>query len=403
MDTHEPGWDDPDKRRSVLGLVVAQVAVLSLWFSGSAVLPELAAELAPSETWQALFSAAVQAGFVVGALTSALTGLPDRFDPRRVFFAAAALASAANLALLAFPTGATAIALRLVIGAALAGVYPVGMKLAVGWGRSDRGLLVGLLVGALTLGSASPHAVAAFGGADWRWTIGLTSALALLGGLVVSQVALGPFHATSARFRPDVARKAWTDPDIRLVNLGYLGHMWELYAMWAWLGVALTVSFEGDMSGEDARFWARWATCGAIAVGAMGSVAGGFVADRIGKAEVTIGAMVASGTCALVAAMSFGGPPGWLAAVALVWGLMVIPDSAQFSATIADLAEPDEVGTLLTTQTCLGFGLTFLTVQATPSVAAAVGWPGAFAAMALGPVVGTAAMVRLRRRRVVGR
>ncbi len=228
-----------------LGLLgFCEVAALALWFSASAVLPSLRAEYDIGPTLASLYTSAVQAGFVAGTLLSAFLGLADRIDMRRFFMASTLLATTANAALLLLePTSALVVVCRFATGAAMAGIYPVGMKLATTWAKGDMGLLVGLLVAALTLGTGSPHLFNAFGGIDWRFTISATSLLALTAAIVINFVAIGPNHGKTPPFNPRSALKAYTTPSLRLANFGYLGHMWELYAMWAWLAVFLQVSF----------------------------------------------------------------------------------------------------------------------------------------------------------------
>jgi MFS family permease len=270
------------------------------------------------------------------------------------------------------------------------------MKIAVGWGTRDRGLLVGLLVGAVTLGSASPHLVALLGGADWRATVATASALAASGAVLALGARLGPHHARAAGFDPAALRLAWTNRRVRLAYLGYFAHMWELYAFWAWIAVATTTAFAAPL-GPDAPDAARLLTFSAIALGGLSCVPAGWLADRVGKARVAQAAMALSGLAGLAAALAFGGPVWLLAALVLLWGAAVIPDSAQFSALVADAAPPERAGSLMTLQTALGFLLTFFTVQAVPSVAAALGWPATLALMALGPAAGVEAMRRLIR------
>ena len=385
---------------SIAFLVLAEMAAMSPWFASAAVLPDMVREVAIPEVRQALLSSAVQAGFVVGALFVAISGIADRFDPRRVVAICAILTAIANGLLLVAPIGGDlAIGLRFATGALLAGVYPVGMKIAVGWGLRDRGLLVGLLVGALTFGSASPYLVAFLGGASWRPVVIAISILAALGGLLVLRASLGPHHAVSPRFTPSVLKLAWSDHRIRAAYLGYLGHMWELYAMWAWVAALAAASFAATVDAGTAQSLAKLTAFLAIALGGAASMGAGFLADRIGKAEVTIIAMAISGTAAVLTAVTFGGPVWVTAVVIVIWGIAVIPDSAQFSALVADNAPPEQAGSLLTFQTALGFALTILTVQGTPVLAAAIGWPWVAACLALGPVIGIVAMLPLRRSR----
>lgn len=387
------------KTRSILLLMIAEVCGMSLWFVSAAVLPGMMAEFPMSAGQQAALSTGVQGGFVLGALVLAVSGLPDRMDPRRLFAGCAVLAGFANLALLIVPPDTlAAVGLRILTGALLAGVYPVGMKIAVGWGSHDRGLLVGALVGAVALGSASPHLLALGGGADWRTTVMLASALAVLGGLLALGARLGPHHVKAAAFNPRAIATAWTNRGVRLAYIGYLGHMWELYAMWAWIGLIAAASYQMVMRPEEAVQLATLTAFLVIAIGAIVCVPTGWLADRLGKARIAFWAMVVSGGCAVLASLTFGGPVWLVLPVLLVWGASVIPDSPQLSALVADHAPADQTGSLLTFQTALGFALTMITVQLTPVLAGLWGWQTVLLIMALGPVVGTLAMRALMRR-----
>lgn len=390
----------PSKAFSISLLVLAEIAGMSLWFASAAVLPDMVREGEIAPFRQAMLSSGVQAGFVLGALISSIGGIADRFDPRRVFAISAILAALANTSLLVAPLGGDlAIAARCATGALLAGVYPVGMKIIVGWGIRDRGFLVGLLVGALTLGNGLPYLASFLGGAEWRLTITAVSLLAAAGGLLVLGVGLGPHHAKSPRFEPGAIRLAWTDRRIRSAYLGYFGHMWELFAFWAWIGTASAVSYKASIGAGAAESLGKLTAFLTIALGALACVAAGRVADRIGKAEVTIIAMAISGGAALLTALTFGGPVWLSLGLILIWGIAVIPDSAQFSALVADAAPPHLAGSLMTFQTAIGFALTILTVQLTPVLAGAVGWPAVLAGLAIGPALGIVAMLPLRRGR----
>lgn len=385
------------KGRAIALLVLAEVAGMSLWFVSAAILPDMVREAEISAVRQAALSSSVQAGFVAGALLSAILGLADRFDPRHVFALSAIAAGAVNGALILLPPGsALAILARGTTGALLAGVYPVGMKIAVGWGQKDRGFLVGALVGALTLGSAAPHLLAFAGGAGWRTTVAVASAAAIAAGALCLLVPLGPHHATAARFNARAIALAWTNRRVRLAYAGYLGHMWELYAMWAWIAVACAASYRATLAPVDAEALAKLTAFLAIASGGVTSVLAGLAGDRIGKAHVTIIAMAVSGSCALATAASFGGPVAVTFAVVVLWGASIVPDSAQFSALVADAAPPAQAGSLLTFQTALGFALTFVTVQVTPALATSLGWPAVLAGLSIGPALGIVAMVRLK-------
>jgi MFS family permease len=387
-----------DKTRTIGFLILATAAGMSLWFMTAAILPDITAEAGLSSAHQTLLSSAVQAGFVVGALIISISGAADRIDPRYVFATCAVGTAVANALLLVVPIGGnTAVALRFLTGGLMAGVYPVGMKIAVGWGMKDRGLLVGILVGALTLGKSVPYGLAWLGGTDWRLALGAGSALAAAGGLLVLLAKLGPHHRRAPAFRPGAIILAWTDRRIRSAYLGYFGHMWELFALWAWMSAAAAASYGATLGANTAVGLGKLTAFAAIAAGAPVCVLAGRIADTYGKAKVAMVSMAASGTLALATAASFGGPAGLTFALFVLWGIAVIPDSAQFSALVADFAPPEWTGSLMTFQTALGFLLTVATVQVSPVIAYAFGWPALLAALAIGPFFGVFAMLPLVR------
>ena len=377
-------------------ICAAELGALSLWFSATAVVPTLRTPwMSPAA--QAWLSMAVTIGFVVGTALSAALTLADYVGARRLFAISVAGGALANGALLlVIDDFSFVMACRFITGLAMAGAYPPGMKLAASWFVEDRGLAVGSLVGALTLGGALPHLFNGLGGLDWRPAIAATSLVAA--GSVVIMLAIvrdGPHLAGRAAFDPRAVGRLARTRSVLLANLGYFGHMWELYAMWTWIGLYLAQAFaRAGLPAAPGR--ASFATSAVIAAGGVGCVVAGLIADRIGRTATTMAAMVSSGTCAALIGFAFDSP-ALLVAVALVWGVTVIADSAQFSAAISELAPPAYVGTALSLQTCLGFLLTLVSVRLYPLVVETWGWKFSFLFLAPGPLLGTLAMALLRR------
>ena len=389
--------ESPRRWRALVLIASAELLAMSLWFSGSAVAPALRAEWGLSESGGAWLTLAVQLGFVIGTLVSALGNLPDVLSARRLFAASALLGAIANAGVAFAARGpASGMALRFATGFFLAGVYPPGMKIMASWFRRGRGLALGILVGGISLGKAFPYLVNALGSEHWRVNVLAVSGFAVLGGaLVLFFVEDGPFAAPAARFDFGQIAKVFGNRGVRLADFGYFGHMWELYAMWTWFPVFARESFA-------ARGLARPALAEMIAFlvigsGFVGCIVAGLAADRVGRTAVTSVAMAVSGACCLLIGFLFGGNPWLLLAVAAVWGASIVADSAQFSACVTELADPPYVGTALTVQTCVGFLLTMASIELVPRLVSAVGWRWAFAALAPGPFLGILAMQRLRR------
>ena len=382
----------------MLGVVsLAQFLGMTLWFSATAITPRLITEYGIAPNHAAWLTMAVQAGFVAGTLISAVANLADVLNARVLMFLGSLIGALTNAAVLVAPGGGSVIALRFLTGASLALVYPPGMKIAAGWFREGRGLALGILIGALTLGKAFPHLLTAMFGVEWRQPMLLVSALAIVGGtLVLVIVRDGPHVAATAPFDPHAIRKVLSSRGARLATLGYLGHMWELYAMWTWVAVFAAASFAASGMADPAAAGSLAAFL-AIGSGAIGCVLAGWVADRAGKARVAMWAMIASALAAALTLVVFGRSPVLLYALIMFWGFAVVADSAQFSALVSEHAPRDHVGTALTLQTCVGFLLTMVTIEALPRVAAASSWQFASLLLVPGPLLGAYAMLRLQR------
>jgi MFS family permease len=379
----------------LLLLASAQFLGMSLWFTASALAPRLQLLWGLSAQEAAWLTTVVQLGFVVGTGVAAVLNLADLF-PARFYFAVSALAAGlANLALVVVPGYGGALLVRFLTGLFLAGVYPPALKMVATWYRSGRGLAIGTVVGALTAGKAMPYLLRALGGVALAPVIVATSAAAAVAALSVAVgYRDGPYPFPRHPFSWRLAGTVLRDRSTRLVTVGYLGHMWELYATWTWLPVFLAASAFAR-GGGAASWWADLASFGAIAVGAAGCVVGGRVADRIGRGRWVNLSMLASGACALLIGFFFGASPWLILPLALIWGFFVVADSAQFSALVTEVAPPHAVGTALTLQTSLGFLLTMVTIQLVPAVVALAGWPLAFPLLAFGPAVGIWAIARL--------
>ena len=394
-----PYQEDARRRwRALLYLSLAELFALSLWFSATAVLPALSLEWQLSDSGRAGLTIAVQLGFIIGTLLSALGNLPDIYSPRILMAISAAVGAIANGALALWVDNlATALVLRVVTGICMAGAYPPAMKIMATWFRDGRGVAMGILIGALTAGSAIPHLISGATELPWRQTLLASSLLALMSCVIILVLVRdGPYRFPPARFDIRMAGAIFRERGLRLTCFGYYGHMWELYPMWAWIGVFLTESIQTRGANDYLGMHPSVAAFIVIAIGAIGCYIGGVVSDHWGRTTLTMAAMGLSGLCALLIGFTFGGPPGVTLAIAILWGITVIADSAQFSTAVTELSQPAYVGTALTIQTCVGFALTVASIWMIPVVVSRVGWRWAFAVLSVGPFLGVAAMGRLR-------
>ncbi|MEO5589014.1 MAG: MFS transporter [Gemmatimonadaceae bacterium] len=388
---------DADPRRwRMLGILsLAELLGMSLWFGASAVSSQLGANwsLTPAETgW---LTTIVQLGFVAGTALSAMLNLADIIVSRRLFAVSALAGAVVNGMIVVAPGYAAVLVLRFLTGFCLAGVYPPAMKMIATWFKSQRGLAIGTIVAALTIGKATPylvHAVPDIGVATVILTASTGAALAAI--IVATGFSDGPFAFESRPFDWGLAASVIRDRQWRLATGGYLGHMFELYAFWTWIPAFLAASVAASRAGTSPGLVSLIAF-GTIAVGGAGCIWGGLVADRSGRERLVTIALAASGTCSLVVGFTYGASMWIVAPITLVWGFFVVADSAQFSALVTESVPSYAVGTALTVQTSLGFLLTMATIQGIPLLAARMGWQWSFAVLSLGPVFGIAAIRQL--------
>jgi MFS family permease len=378
-------------------IIFSQFAGTSLWFAGNAVLGDLQRQWGLPSDALGTVTSAVQLGFIAGTLSFACFAVSDRFSPRKVFFLCSLLGALSNLAGFLLAGGLTALlAFRFATGFFLAGIYPVGMKIAAGWYQRDLGNAIGFLVAALVLGTAFPHLLKGIGqNPSWTAVTVSVSGLAALGGLLMLLVSDGPHLTQGAKFDPRALAVIFRSRPFRASAFGYFGHMWELYAFWAFLPVVLTAHAGAGEGALNNSFWAF----SVIAAGAVGCAAGGLISLKAGSAPVAFIQLLASGICCVVSPLLFNAPTAVFLAFLLVWGAAVVGDSPQFSALNAHNAPKELVGSALTIANCIGFSITIVSIQLLDYLARFVSAGYIFLPLAVGPALGLVALLPLLRAR----
>jgi len=386
--------DEHPHRWRTLGLLSsAELLGMSLWFAASAVSPQLAERWTLDASQTGWLTAIVQLGFVLGTAFSAMLNLADVLPSRKLFAGSALAGALVNAAIIFAPGFGTALFLRFLTGFCLAGVYPPAMKMIATWFRAQRGLAIGTIVGALTIGKATPYLVHAIPDVGVSAVILTASAGAVLAAMLVGAgFSEGPYPFAPRPFSWGLVASVIRVREWRLATGGYLGHMFELYAFWTWIPAFLAASAAASSRSHESAGLTSLIAFGTIAIGGIGSIWGGLYADRSGRERLVTIALTVSGTCSLLAGFFFGASVWVLAPLVLVWGFFVVADSAQFSALVTESVPGHAVGTALTVQTSLGFLLTMVTIQGLPWIAGRIGWQWAFALLAIGPVAGIAAI-----------
>lgn len=381
--------------RALMWIGLSVLCALSLWYSASVIAPELKDAWRMDANAEAWLSASIPLGFVIGSLVSSFLGMADRFNPRSVFAISAFSGALLNGLLILASSSVTGILLRILTGITLAGVYPIAVKMLSGWFPKKRGLAIGILIAALTLGSSLPHFIIIFFASfNWKMMILCSSGFALLSAFIILfLVKDAPVASKNMPFSFKLMKKVVKNKPVMLANYGYFGHMWELYAMWTWLPAFLTASFL-TYSADTPQWFIALASFISIGIaGGIGCVVGGLLSDRIGRANLTIVSMAISSVCCVAIGFTFGQFIWLTLLVSIVWGASIIADSAQFSAAVSESAETEYVGTALTFQMCIGFLLTIISINLIPVFQQIIGWEWVFTLLAIGPILGIVAML----------
>jgi MFS family permease len=388
----------------LIWISISELFALSLWFSASAILPQLKVAWGIDPLISPWVTSTVQIGFILGALISSFLGIPDRYNSRKLFVISALVGAMLNGLLIFVSQAWVGLLIRFLTGITMAGVYPTAVKLISQRYPNQRGMAIGILIGALTLGSALPHFIVTLSGAlNWQGVILTSSILALLSSIImywlVKDISITSKN-TKVSFR--LVRKVLSNHKVMLANYGYFGHMWELYAMWTWLPAFLTASFLLHFPEQSGWYSALFSFLIIGVAGAFGCILGGFYAEKLGKPRLTIIAMIVSASCAVLIGFTFYLSIWLTILIAMIWGISVIADSAQFSALVTEYSSEEYVGTALTFQMAVGFLITIVSINLVPIIQGYIGWEWVFMFLSIGPIFGVLSMVRLSRYEWVG-